>query len=323
MYITHTLGALSLQLSTDWSPCISVSDFCAPAATIEFCAPTGIPVQLVTLFKLTFPGFSFEAVMHDGRVHVRRNGLYQRSEQIHGTDPLHVAIQWATDSIGCGIVPWSGIPSQMNGHMVKARTPHTLPPLELHRMLRVNNLLAGTAYKSADDFFATVLDSIHLTEEDIRRFGAERFAWGKHDDPAAPFDEPEISRLVASFLASHGAARNFDVSLESVAGNGNLDFWVTAPVIDAGMAKVAIEAKKADNAKLVDGFSVQLPTYMQRLRAQHGIFLVYWLKSPGYPYPKQDSYHELEIDVLHPLPRGPRVRSIGLDLSRAPTPSKA
>ena len=71
-----------------------------------------------------------------------------------------------------------------------------------------------------------------------------------------------ISRYVATFLASHGAARNFDVTCELVAGNGNLDFWVVGPVASAGLAKIAIEAKKAENANLERSFTTQLPEYM-------------------------------------------------------------
>lgn len=323
MYTTHTLGMLTLELSEQMKNHVSVADFCATATTVEFAANDGLLEKDLLLFKLSFPGFELEARCCEGMVSIRRNGLYQRSEQIRGRNRLHVAIQWNVESIGCGIAPWTGDWTAMGQHMRVVRTPHTVPPLELHRMLRANNLLAGTTYKSADDVFATVLDCLHLCEEDIRRFGGERFVWGKQGDPNRPLDEPEISRYVASFLASYGAARNFDVSCESTAGGGNIDFWIVASVADAGLAKVAIEAKKADHANLAHGFSTQLPVYMSRLRAQHGVFLVYWLKSPDYQHPNQHSYPELEIEVLHPLPRVPGVRSIGIDLSRGPSPSRA
>ena len=323
MYTTHTLGKLSLKIFDQIKSHVSVADFCAPAATIEFAANNGLLENDLTLFNLSFPGFELEARCREGVVFIRRNGLHQHSEQIRGTGRLHVAIQWSVDSIGCGIAPWTGDWKAMNKHMRAVGTPQTVPPLELHRMLRANNLLVGTTYKSADDLFASVLDCLHLVEEDIRRFGAERFIWGKKGDTTRPFDEPEISRYVASFLAAYGAARNFDVSCESTAGNGNIDFWVVGPVADAGLAKVAIEAKKADHVNLTQGFTVQLPAYMSRLKANHGIFLVYWLKSPDYPYPSHVSYSELEIELLHKLPRASGVRSVAVDLSRAPSPSRA
>lgn len=322
-YITHTLGALKLQLLKQMKAHVSVSDFCAPTATIEFAANDGLLENDLVLFKLSFPEFELEAKCRDGMVYIRRNGLYQHSEQIRGTDRLHVAIQWTEDSIGCGIAPWTGDKTAMNTHMRAVRTPYTVPPLELHRMLRVNGLLVGTEYKSADDLFATVLDCLHFVEEDLRRFGGERFVWGKNGDPSRPFDEPDISRFVASYLASYGIARNFEVTCEGIAGDGNIDFWIVAPVAGAGLAKIAIEAKKADHANLAQGFSVQLPAYMRRLKASHGIFLVYWLKSPGYPHPRQSSYSELGIELLDPLSRPPGVRSVSIDLSRTPTPSRA
>lgn len=323
MYITHSLGALTLVLFEQIKSYVSVADFCATEATVEFAANNGFLESDLTLFKLSFPGFELEAKCREGMVFIRRNGLYQHSEQIRGTGRLHVAIQWTVDSIACGLAPWSDDRKVMDQHMRAVRTPYTTPPLELHRMLRANNLLVGTTYKTADDLFATVLDCLHLCEEDIRRFGGERFVWGKNGDLTRPLDEPEISRYVASFLASHGAARNFDVSCESTAGDGNVDFWVVGPVMNAGLAKIVIEAKKANHANLAQGFSVQLPAYMSRLKASHGIFLVYWLRSLDYPYPSQKSYAELEIEVLHPLPRPPGTRSVSLDLSRAPRPSIA
>jgi len=323
MYTTHSLGSLNLQLFDLIKSHVCVADFCSIAATVEFAANDGLLENDLVLFKLSFPGFELEARCREGMVFIRRNGLHQHSEQIRGTGRLHVAIQWNVDSIGCGIAPWTGDSDAMSQHMRAVRTPHTVAPLELHRVLRANSLLVGTAYKSADDFFATVLDCLHLAQEDIRRYGGERFVWGKKGDPSRPLDEPEISRYVASFLASYGAARNFDVSCEGTAGDGNVDFWIVATVAGAGLARVAIEAKKADHANLAQGFSVQLPIYMSRLRAGHGVFLVYWLKSPDYPYPIQSSYPELEIELLHPLPRAPGVRSVSVDLSRAPIPSRA
>lgn len=323
MYITHSLGSLSLQLLEQMKSNVSVSDFCATAATIEFVANDGLLENDLILFKLSFPGFELEARCREGMVFIRRNGLYQHSEQIRGASRLHVALQWTIDSISCGVAPWTGDWKTMSKPLRAVRTPPTVPPLELHRMLRANSLLVGTAYRSADELFATVLDCLHLSEEDIRRFGGERYVWGKKGDPSRPLDEPEISRYVASFLASHGAARNFDVSCESTAGDGNVDFWVVAPVQGSGLAKVAIEAKKADHANLAQGFSVQLPAYMSRLKASHGILLVYWLKSPDYPHPAQNSYPELEIELLQPLQRASGVRSVSIDLSRAPSPSRA
>jgi hypothetical protein len=323
MYETRSLGKLKLELFTEMKGNISFSDFCAPAGTVEFAASDAFLENNLLLFRLSYPGYELEARVREGMVFVKRNGLYQHSDQHLGKERYHVAIQWDVDSIGCGVMPWSGDSTLMNTHMRSARTPPTVPPPELVRTLRTENLLVNSAYPSADDLFTTVVDCIHLCESDIRRLGGERFVWGKNGDSKRPLDEPDISRYVATFLASHGAARNFDVSCESIAGSGNVDFWVVGPVQSAGLAKIAIEAKKAEHTGYEQGFKVQLPEYMARLGASHGIFLTYWLKSSVYPHPRQASYAELEATVLHPLPRRPGVRTLSLNLSNGPTPSQA
>ena len=134
-------------------------------------------------------------------------------------------------------------------------------------------------------------------------------------------NEPDITRGVATILSIYGALKNFDVTCESIAGNGRIDFYISAPVRDT-IGKIAIEAKKAESSDLVSGFETQLPSYMQRIGTDYGIYLVYWLKSVDYPFPGQfDSYAALEIEKLHPLRRLPSVRTIGLNLSREMPPS--
>jgi hypothetical protein len=226
------------------------------------------------------------------------------------------------DSISCGVMPAADALGSMNQRMRALRTPITVPPTELVRLLRTENLLVNSAYRTAADLFVTVLDCLHLCEADIRRHGGERFIWGKAGNGAKPLDEPEISRYVASFLSSHGAARNFDVTCEPIAGSGSVDFYIVAPIVGTGLAKIVIEAKKAESANLAQGLQTQLPEYMARIGTNHGIYLTYWLKSPDYPFPLRSSYAQLEIKVLHPVPRGPNVRTVGLDLSLGPTPSK-
>ena len=321
MYESRTLGAAQLELFSPLKSQISFSDFCAPAATLEFSAHEGFLTNSLRLFRLVYPGYQLEAVVRDGRVFFTRNGLYQHSEQYLGTECCAVAIQWDTDSIACGVKPLSTAES-MDQHMRAVHTPVTVPPFDLIRVLRTENLLFNSAYRSIDDLFVTVLDCLHLCEADIRRHGGEKFIWGKNGDATAPLDEPDISRYVALFLSSHGAARNFDVTCEPIAGTGNIDFQIVGPLLNAGLGKVAIEAKKADSARLTHGLRVQLPEYMARIGTNHGIYLIYWLKSPSYQYPTQPSYTQLEIEKLHPIPRLPSVRTVGINLSLGLTPSR-
>ena len=321
MIETRTLGPVQLELLAPLKSQISFSDFCAPAATIEFSAYDGFLTNSLRLFRLSCPSYEIEAKIHDGRVYIKRNSLYQHSEQQLGVGSYDVAIQWDIESIACGVRPKLST-APMDCFMRAVHTPITVPPTELVRVLRTENLLNNSAYLNIDDLFVTVLDCLHLSELDIRRHGGEKFVWRKHGNDMIPLDEPDISRYIALFLSSHGAAKNFDVTCEPIAGTGNIDFHIVAPILNSGLGKIAIEAKKANSQRLVQGFQVQLPEYMSRIGTNHGIYLVYWLKSPCYPYPNQVNYAELEIEKLHPISRLSTVRTVGLDLSLGPTPSK-
>lgn len=320
-YEIRQLGPVRLELFPMVKSQISFSDFCEPAGTIDFKAHQSFLRNSLKLFSLTYDNFIFEAKIRDGMVFIMRNGLYQHSEQYLGTGSCRVALQWDIDSIGCGIVSPDSI-GDMNSHLKAVHTPITIPPREIINILRKENLLNNAKYKNMDDFFITVVDSLHCCQEDIRRHGAERLLWKKTNEKEwKPVAEPDISRDVASFLSVYGALKNFDVTCESIAGTGSMDFHVVAPVGDS-LRKIAIEAKKAESTDLVKGFTNQLPIYMQRIGTDYGIYLVYWLKSPDYPYPeKYNKYAELEIEKLHPIARADTIRTIGVNLSKEASPS--
>jgi hypothetical protein len=315
------LGPLRLELFPMLKSQMTFSDFCTPVGTIDFKAHGGFLRNSLTLFSMTYTDFIFEAKVRDGMVFLMRNGYYQHSEQYLGNGSCNIALQWTIDSVGCGVVPPESS-TDMNHHMRAAQTPITIPPAEIVNVLRRENLLSNAKYANMDVFFATIIDSLHCCQEDIRRHGAERLFWNKSPEKNwKPLDEPEISRGVASFLSIYGALKNFDVTCESIAGTGRMDFHVVAPV-EQNVRKIVIEAKKADSDDLVNGFKTQLPIYMQRVGTDYGIYLVYWLKSADYPFPVgYEIYANLEIDKLHPIPRTAGIRTVGMNLSRELPPS--
>jgi len=318
---TMKLGSVSLELFRTIKSQITFSDFCSPVGTIVFKALEGFLKSSLKLFSFTYDGFILEATVRNGMIFIMRNGHFQHSEQYLGDGSCQVGLQWNIDSIGCGIVPPNSS-SEMNYHFRAVRTPLTKPPAEIVNILRKENLLNNAKYDSVDAFYATVIDSLHCCQVDIRRHGAERLFWKKTTKKTwQPIDEPDISRGVASFLSIYGALKNFDVTCESIAGTGRMDFYIVAPVADS-VRKIAIEAKKAESNDLVQGFKIQLPAYMQRIGTDYGIYIVYWLKSPDYPFPaKHDEYALLELEKLHPIPRPVTMRTLGMDFSKEMTPS--
>ena len=316
------LGAIRLELFPMLKSQMTFSDFCAPVGTIDFTAHEGFLRNSLKLFSITYDNFTFEAKVKEGMIFVVRNGHYQHSEQYLGDGSCHVSLQWTMDTLGCGIVPPES-PTDMNHHMRAVHTPVTAPPAEIVNILRKENLLSNDRYPDMDAFFSTIIDSLHCCQEDIRRHGAEKLFWNKSPENTwRPLNEPDISRGVATILSVYGALKNYDVTCESIAGGGRMDFHIVAPVGNS-IRKIAIEAKKADSNDLVNGFENQLPIYMRRVGTDYGIYLVYWLKSVDYPYPEAyDSCVQMEIDKLHPIPRTASVRIVGMNLSRELPPSK-
>ncbi|MFN6528494.1 hypothetical protein [Nostoc sp. ChiSLP03a] len=316
------LGEVTLELLSSMRPVLTFSDFCVPAGTIDFNSYEGFLRNSVQLFSFSYHDFVFEAKIHNGMVFIKRNDLYQHSEQYLGNEPCQVSLQWNADSIGCGIVPHGSL-TDMNRHMKSVRTPITIPPSEIVTILRRENLLSNNSYPNMDDFFSTVLDCLHCCQEDIRRHGSETLFWRPVDKIQKPLNEPEITKGVAAFLSIYGTMKNFDVLCETVAGNGRVDFYLVAPVFNIkGLGKIAIEAKKANSNDLEHGLSVQLPKYMQSIGTNYGIYLVYWLKSANDSSYSQNSYPELEIAKLHPIKRPNTIRTVGMDLSIGISPSQ-
>lgn len=315
------LGPITLELFPMIKSQIAFSDFCSPVSTVDFKLGGGFLRNSLKLFSFAYKDFIFEAKVQDGMVFIMRNGHYQHSEQYLGNDTCQIALQWTVDSIGSGIVPPDSS-NDMNHHLRAVHTPITIPPIEMVNILRKESLLNNAKYENMDAFFSTVIDSLHCCEEDIRRHGAEKLYWKMSSKNVwNPINEPDISRSVASFLSIYGALKNFDVTCESIAGTGNLDFHVVAPVSD-GIGKIAIEAKKAESNDLVKGLDTQLTTYMQRIGTNYGVYLIYWLKSPDYAFPdKYDSYAKLEIDKLRPIARSATIRTIGINLAKEKSPS--
>ena len=320
-YETIELGPIKLILLSKLKSNLTFSDFCAPIATIDFKAYDGFLRNDLFLFSFAYDDFLLETKVRDGMVFIIRNGFYQHSEQYQGNGTCQVAFQWNIDSIGCGIVPPESS-SDMNSHLRAVHTPITTPPAEIVNILRKENLLNNSIYNSMNNLFSTVIDSLYCCQEDIRRYGIERSFWKEGEkEEWKPIDEPDISRTVASYLSIYGALKNFDVSCESIAGLGNMDFYISATVRSA-IRKIVIEAKKANSEDLEKGLSSQLPNYMKRVGTDYGIYLVYWLKSPNYPYPKKYKvFAELEIEKLHPIQRPDTVRVICMNLSKELVPS--
>ncbi|MPQ32462.1 hypothetical protein E4V42_13585 [Clostridium estertheticum] len=324
MIISRNIGQVEMDLFKDLEAKISFTDLCQPAGTIEFNGYDGFLLNDILLFSFRYNNFIFEAKIRDGIVFVRRNELYQHSEQVlDSIGCTKVAIQWDIGSIGCGVIGPSS-KGDMNCHMRSVKTPITTQPREIINILRKNNLLNNQIYSNISDLFLTVTDCIDFCEQDIRRYGAEKMFWDKGSgmDTLIPKREPDITIGIATFLNTYAALYNFDVNCETQVGNGSIDFTISATVKDIGIGRIAIEAKKADSNDLKKGLEKQLPEYMNRLRTDYGIYLVYWMKSYDYSFPQEETYAQLQINKLNAIQYVGNIRTLSINLSRQKSPSQ-
>ena len=90
------------------------------------------------------------------------------------------------------------------------------------------------------------------------------------DKEDKPKHEDAAQRLFFGIASAYCEANGLDLSPESDAGRGPVDFKVSSGLT----AKGVVEIKLTSNGKPLQGFLKQLPIYQNAERAQYGIYLV-------------------------------------------------
>lgn len=83
-------------------------------------------------------------------------------------------------------------------------------------------------------------------------------------------DERFAQKLLYGVADSYCRANNLDLSRESNAGSGPVDFKISSGYVD----RVTIEVKYSSNSNLIHGFEKQLPIYNAAEKSKHSIYLV-------------------------------------------------
>ena len=104
-----------------------------------------------------------------------------------------------------------------------------------------------------------------------------------YDDGMQPKYESASQKLFFGIASSYCIANNLDLSPESNAGRGPVDFKVSL-----GLKKVLVEVKLTSNKNLTKGFKKQLPTYQKAENAGLGIYLV--IENGGITKGRKDSF---------------------------------
>lgn len=126
--------------------------------------------------------------------------------------------------------------------------------------------LADEKARTVDDVLGVVRAIVEQFKTLIERNGLWRDLWnGKRRRP-----EKASQRLFFAVAQSYCAANGLDVSPETDAGFGPVDFKVSA----GSKSKVLVEIKLSSNSKLVPGYTNQLEAYKAAERTLRAIYLV-------------------------------------------------
>lgn len=206
---------------------------------------------------------------------------------------------------------------------VKRRYLERISELNLSdEFLDIRELLLGTEIVTAGTLREFVSRVIDLTvKKSIELRGMYRFLW-KDSGLAEPLNETDIQPMIKAHLQPILEAKGIQISRETIAANGSLDFLCTY-THDGSLFKVGIEVKKAHHEKLLDGLAVQLPEYLKDEGTRHGIFLVLWFKNDKFRQPaKYESIPELIEGLEAHIPKEYQFRIIVIDGTKRPPPSK-
>lgn len=91
-----------------------------------------------------------------------------------------------------------------------------------------------------------------------------------YNDRERPKHESAAQLLFFGIASAYCQANNLDLTMESQAGRGPVDFKASRGFRE----KLLVEVKLTRNPKLVHGFEKQLPIYQQAEKAAKGVFLV-------------------------------------------------
>lgn len=206
---------------------------------------------------------------------------------------------------------------------VKKRYLEKIAELNLSdEFLDIRELLFETDIVTSGSLREFIIRAIDLTvKKSIELRGIYKFLW-KNRKLQEPLNEPDIQPMIKTHLQPILEAKGIQISREIIAANGSLDFLCTY-TRNGSLFKVGIELKKAHHKNLLNGLTQQLPQYLKDEGTKHGIFLVLWFKNDNFGQPaKYDSIHALIKDLQANIPKKYQFKTMVIDCTKQPSPSK-
>lgn len=307
---------------------VSIMQLLGPCGILEIQLELDSVVRDGYYFRLKDGDFSFELQYHNGVFELKRNGYSVMFEGKRGKREgvYHtVVFAWSPEWLAAGA----------NGDIQRTDTPPTSIPVSIHRQAKKENLLPNSSFSTEEKFRQKALDCFYSIQNKVTETKSQNSFWnitkGKNGRVTSitPKDETQIQSTIHSLLYDQMMINSIEVVPEYKNGEGSLDFCLMAQVDDVGVAKLAVEFKRAHSSKLIHGLETQLPLYMKSVQSKYGIYGVFWFKGDMFDQPSKYTKKEDLECLLNDLrcgsnvPEHRNINVITFDLNRRGTASNA
>lgn len=124
------------------------------------------------------------------------------------------------------------------------------------------------SFSDEESFSKCILDICESFKNFIQTEKGYTLLW--NDDSEKPKAESALQTLFFGFTKAYGRLLNIDITRESNAGSGPVDFKCS----QGYHKRVLIETKLVSNTRYWNGLTKQLPQYMLAEEIEHGIFIL-------------------------------------------------
>jgi hypothetical protein len=275
---------------------VTVEALLRSEGTIEFVyQPFMMMVDRYAFFHIAHNDFWFTAGVIRGEL------VFQRCEYILRV-PLsllaqpfnrggHFLISWSMDHllVTPGTLPENGVFPQLVVTIQPRPTPH-----HLLDSARKQNLAPTAEYNSAEELLARVHSGLSFLQDKIDEIPNVDLFWnlvyqGNTIVARNPKKEKEILPAIQCLLSDFSLTSSIQVIPEMTTSTGRLDFLFVGQVRGQGSHQVCAEFKSAHSADLINGIEVQLPAYMNSLRAMDGTYCILDFRGEHFDEPRVDT----------------------------------
>lgn len=248
------------------------------------------PLGEAEIFSVSADGFSFRFATKDNAAIVERCGNVLEVEVLPFENENILILQWNYELLSLATISdrhKSPVQPPMPDDEKKIDQLSILVPQEIRRLAREASLLKIEAFNSIAQFSSTLMEDVRQAEARISETGAQHAFWDFHKcENPTPKREPKAVTVFSSYLLDRAILHGYEIIQEAKSGAGALDLLAIGKLATGRNVKIAIEGKKAHSTDVLHGLQNQLPTYMEKSRADRGVYLVLWFKSQHYQHPE-------------------------------------